>query len=76
MRQTIVDAVGGLPRATAGPVVARRFGTVEDEGFRVENVAYESVPGYWVTANVYVPVGKGPFRAGRRARTRRRQGQP
>jgi hypothetical protein len=27
----------------AGPVVAKRFGTVDDDGFRIESVAYESV---------------------------------
>ena len=63
MRQAIIDLVGGIPKPAAGPVVAKRFGTVDDDGFRIENVAYESVPGYWVTANVYVPAGKGPFPA-------------
>jgi cephalosporin-C deacetylase-like acetyl esterase len=63
VRQAVVDAVGGVPRATAGPVVAKRFATVEDDGFRIENIAYESIPGYWVTANVYVPAGTGPFPA-------------
>jgi hypothetical protein len=61
VRQAIVDLVGGLPQPAAGPVVAKRLGTVDDDGFRIENVAYESVPGYWVTANVYVPAGEGPF---------------
>jgi cephalosporin-C deacetylase-like acetyl esterase len=54
--------VDGIPRA-AGPVAATRFGRVEDDGFHVENVAFESLPGYWVTANVYVPRGRGPFPA-------------
>ena len=61
--QKVVDLVGGIPRPAAGPVVAKRLGTVDDDGFRIENVAYESVPGYWVTANVYVPAGTGPFPA-------------
>ena len=63
MREAVVDLVGGIPRPAAGPVAAKRFATVDDDGFRIENVAYESVPGYWVTANVYVPAGKGPFPA-------------
>ena len=34
------------------------------DGFRVEKIAYESLPGLWVTANVYVPrAGAGPFPA-------------
>jgi hypothetical protein len=51
VRRRVLDLVGGLPEMR-GPVVERRFGTVEDDGFRIENVAYESAPGYWVTANV------------------------
>lgn len=44
-------------------MVLERFATVEQDGVRVENIAYESVPGYWVSANVYVPEGSGPFPA-------------
>ncbi len=51
-----------MPRAS-GPVTVKRFATVDEDGFRVENIAYESLPGYWVTANVFVPPGPGPFPA-------------
>jgi dienelactone hydrolase len=30
-------------------------GTVDGDGFRIENLVYESRPGDWVTANLYVP---------------------
>jgi cephalosporin-C deacetylase-like acetyl esterase len=62
VRKTILDLVGGLP-ATTGRVHIKRFATVEDDGFRIENVAYETAPDYWVAANVYVPNGTGPFPA-------------
>jgi len=62
VRRTIGNLVGGVPHAT-GPVSLKRFATVEEDGFRVENIAYESLPGYWVTANVFVPQGTGPFPA-------------
>jgi cephalosporin-C deacetylase-like acetyl esterase len=62
VRRKILALVGGLPKAS-GPVPVKRFATVEEDGFRVENIAYESFPGYWVTANVYVPQGTGPFPA-------------
>jgi cephalosporin-C deacetylase-like acetyl esterase len=62
VRKTIVDLVGGVPVAT-GPVKAKPFGTVTEDGFTIENVAFESMPGYWVTANVFVPPGSGPFPA-------------
>jgi dienelactone hydrolase len=34
---------------------ARTTGTVEGDGFNIENVVYESRPGQWVTGNLYVP---------------------
>ncbi len=42
----------------------KQFGTVAGEGFRIEKLAYESLPGFWVTANLYAPLeGAGPFPA-------------
>src|SRR5439155_6739960 len=38
--------------------------TLSGDGFRIEKIAYESLPGFWVTANVYIPAaGLGPFPA-------------
>jgi cephalosporin-C deacetylase-like acetyl esterase len=62
VRKKIIELVGGLPQAS-GLVVVKQFATVEEDGFRIENIAYESFPGYWVTANIYVPPGAGPFAA-------------
>ena len=42
----------------------REFHKSTADGFRVERIAYESQPGFWVTANLYVPEeGSGPFPA-------------
>jgi len=63
VRQKLLNAIGGLPDRRGKPSV-KTFGTVEADGFRVERLAYESLPGFWVTANVYVPTaGSGPFPA-------------
>jgi cephalosporin-C deacetylase-like acetyl esterase len=63
VRQTVLHLIGGLPEA-AGPVQVKTFGTYGGAGFRIENIAYESLPGFWVTANLYVPSnGDGPFPA-------------
>jgi cephalosporin-C deacetylase-like acetyl esterase len=63
VRRKIVELIGGLPESR-GPVVVKSFGAVPGDGFRVEKLAFESLPGFWVTANVYVPTGRqGPFPA-------------
>ncbi len=62
VRRRIIELVGGIP-ATTGPVRVKLFDSSREDGFAIENVAYESCPNYWVTANVYVPNGKGPFPA-------------
>jgi hypothetical protein len=62
VRRKILELIGGLPKAS-GPVPVKQFATIEENGFRIENIAYESIPNYWVTANVYVPDGAGPFPA-------------
>ena len=54
VRKKIIELVGGLPYKS-GPVNVKKFNSVVAEGFTIENIAYESLPGYWVTANVYVP---------------------
>ena len=62
VRRTVEALVGGIPKAS-GAVKVTRFATVKEDGFTIENVAFESLPGYWVTANVFVPPGAGPFPA-------------
>jgi hypothetical protein len=55
--------MGGLPESR-GPVAVKQFGTLSADGFRVGKIAYESLPGFWVTADLYVPAtGCGPFPA-------------
>jgi cephalosporin-C deacetylase-like acetyl esterase len=63
IRSKLRRLIGVLPKP--GKIVqARTFGTVAGEGFRIEKIAFESLQGMWVTANVYVPVaGQGPFPA-------------
>ena len=62
VRGLVEQLVGGVPAST-GSVAVRRFGGADEDGFHLENLAYESLPGYWVAANVYVPPGPGPFPA-------------
>jgi len=60
VRQKILDSSGDCQGQRVVPV--KTYGSVPGEGFRVEKIAYESLPGYHVTANVFVPEGAGRSR--------------
>lgn len=54
-------ALGEMPARTL--LNARVTGVLQEQGFTIEKVLFESRPGFFVTANVYRPAGKGPFPA-------------
>jgi cephalosporin-C deacetylase-like acetyl esterase len=63
VREKILGLIGGIPEHH-GAVAVKQFGSLTGDGFRVEKLAYESFPGLWVTANLYLPAtGNGPFPA-------------
>lgn len=47
------------PLSARTPLRARVTGTVAQAGFRIEKIVYESTPHHHVTANLYLPEGKG-----------------
>ncbi len=59
LKAKFLDAIGGFPAKT--PLNAQVVGTLKGAGFRVEKIIYESRPNHHVTANFYIPDGKGPF---------------
>ncbi len=58
MRQQFVEKLGGFPDKT--PLNAKVVGTIKGDGYRVENVIFESRPKHYVVGNLYIPEGKGP----------------
>ena len=60
MRQTILSLLGGLPDYS-GPLNPRTTGTIQGEGYAIEKVIFESLPGFYVTANVYRPNHAGRY---------------
>ena len=60
VRQRIVEALGGLPEYD-GPLNARVTGRLQADGYVIEKVIYESLPGYFVTANLYRPDRPGRY---------------
>ena len=60
VRETFWKLIGGELERT--PLNPRKTGQFERSGYRLEKVVYESRPGLFVTANLYVPTtGKPPY---------------
>lgn len=53
--------LGSFPRKTQ--LNATITGTINEPGYRIEKLLYESFPGHHVTASLYIPDGKGSFPA-------------
>ncbi len=60
LRKKFRDALGEMP-VEKTPLNARVTRRTKKDGYSVENVVYESRPGFHVTANLYRPEGEGPF---------------
>jgi dienelactone hydrolase len=54
LRQSFLQLIGGLPERPGVPAVTKT-GQIEAEDYRVEKLAFESFPGYFVSALLYVP---------------------
>lgn len=54
-----LDILGQFPAKT--PLHPEITGTLRRNGYRIDKLTYESFPAHHVTANLYVPDGKGPF---------------
>ncbi len=56
VRKRIRECFGPEPEKT--PLNAKTTGTVERDTYRIENIVFESRPGFLVTGNLYLPKGK------------------
>ena len=63
IRRTIIASLGGLPPLDT-PLNARVTGIIEEDGFRIEKIIFESQPHHYVTANLYVPAARPAARTG------------
>ncbi|WP_260704091.1 alpha/beta hydrolase [Edaphobacter flagellatus] len=53
IRHTLLQEIGGFPART--PLHAEITGTIDHPDYVVQKLIYQSLPGFYVTANVYVP---------------------
>jgi cephalosporin-C deacetylase-like acetyl esterase len=60
VRAKILELIGGLPDYN-GPLNARITGRIEKPRYVIEKVIFESLPQYFVTANLYRPRERGKF---------------
>jgi dienelactone hydrolase len=62
LQQQILMSAGLWPTPEKTALNAQIFGKIERQDYSIEKVYFESYPGFYVTGNLYRPVGKpGPF---------------
>jgi len=45
------------------PLNTREYGSIKMKGYLIKNIAFQTMPGVYATANLFIPEGKGPFPA-------------
>jgi hypothetical protein len=63
IRQHVLASAGLMPMPEKTPLRPVIFDEVRHQGYVVSKVYFESLPGFFVTGNLYRPVGDGPFPA-------------
>ena len=59
LRETFIERIGGFPERT--PLNPKVIGVLRRDGYRVEKIIFESQPGLYVTAALFLP-GASPAR--------------
>lgn len=55
VRKTLLDIVGPFPKRT--PLNAKVTGAFDKGDYRIENILYESQPGFYVSSSLFIPAG-------------------
>src|SRR5258708_4310074 len=63
LREHVLASAGLLPMPERTPLHPVIFDKVSHSDYTVSKVYFESLPGFFVTGNLYRPVGDGPFPA-------------
>jgi len=60
VRETLLSIIGGLPDY-GGPLNPKVTGQLETDNYTIEKVIFESLPGFYVTGNLYRPSQPGRY---------------
>jgi cephalosporin-C deacetylase-like acetyl esterase len=60
IRKTLFSLIGGLPDYN-GPLNPKVTGRIQAEGYAIEKVIFQSLPGFYVTGNLYRPNRPGRY---------------
>ena len=63
LREHVLASAGLLPLPEKTPLNPTIFGEIRKADYSVSKVYFESLPGFFVTGNLYRPLGDGPFPA-------------
>jgi len=63
LREHVLASAGLLPLPEKTPLRPSIFGEIRKSDYSVSKVYFESLPGFFVTGNLYRPLGDGPFPA-------------
>ena len=60
VRETFLSLIGGLPDYN-GPLNPRVTGSIQSDNYVIDKIIFESLPGFYVTANLYRPSRPGRY---------------
>ena len=63
LKELVLASAGLVPMPDRTPLNAQVFGQIVHADYSVSKVYFESLPGFFVTGNLYRPIGDGPFPA-------------
>jgi hypothetical protein len=63
VKELVLASAGLVPMPDRTPLNVQVFGQVTRADYSVSKVYFESLPGFFVTGNLYRPLGEGPFPA-------------
>src|SRR6476659_7975957 len=63
LREHVLASAGLLPLPEKTPLGTEIFAEIVHDDYRVAKVYFASLPGFFVTGNLYRPIGAGPFPA-------------